>query len=217
MKPLDLARWIITESKQTLSNLELQKVLWFLELKHRIEYGEPLMDGVFSIKICEKTGATLGIINDEIYWEYRRLGASSIKIDAPMQFKEKMGYWYCEKKVGWIGWMDKNIRWLCAIKYFCLVDAMFKKGGLVEKRLRNNDQSDIKEYEIGKEAKKMFGDGGYMVIDKPKYRVVEDVDIEKPKKEYASISFKRIFFISFFAWIFWRVLTDCIFAGFGSY
>lgn len=164
MKPLELARWIITVSGESLSNLELQKVLWFLELKHRIEYSKPLMDGVFSITIAKESGATLGIINKEIYWEYRNFGSSSIYIDNPMTFKEKMGYCYYEKKVGWIGWIDKNIRDLCLLKYFCLVDAMYRKGGLVQERLETKCDSDIKDYEIEREAIEVFGSRGCLEI-----------------------------------------------------
>lgn len=214
MKPLHLARWIITESKQSLSNLEIQMVLWFLELKHRVEYGKPLLDGDFVIKGDETL--SLGIVNMEIYREYRCFGANSIYIDNPMSFKEKMGE-YEEKKVGWIGWIDKNIRNLSMLKYFTLKAVMFRYDGLVYRKKKEKNFSRIKSFEIEREAEYIFGKRGVLRIEKPKIEMSSEKTIStthtyKPNENLCKTDKKigileRVLWVVFFAWIFWSILN----------
>ncbi len=71
MKAQDLAQYIINSSKCGISNLELQKILYFVVLKHYKDTGEYLLDENFE-------AWQFGAIVYDVYLFYRDYGANSI-------------------------------------------------------------------------------------------------------------------------------------------
>ena len=71
MKAQDLAQYIINHSNKGISNLELQKILYFVVLKHYKDTGEYLLDENFE-------AWQFGAIVYDVYLFYRDYGANSI-------------------------------------------------------------------------------------------------------------------------------------------
>ena len=71
MKGLDLAKYILQNSSERLSNLELQKTMYFAELDYYKSTGRHLLDGDFK-------AWQYGPVVPDVYWEYRNYGASFI-------------------------------------------------------------------------------------------------------------------------------------------
>lgn len=73
---LDLAKYILKRSNKELSNLELQKTLYFTELDYIKKFNEHLIEDEFE-------AWRYGPVSREVYCEYRNYGANSI--DKPEQ------------------------------------------------------------------------------------------------------------------------------------
>ncbi|MDE7174279.1 MAG: DUF4065 domain-containing protein [Helicobacter sp.] len=71
MKGLDLAKYILQNSSERLSNLELQKTMYFAELDYYKTKKKHLLDGDFE-------AWQYGPVVPDVYWEYRNYGASFI-------------------------------------------------------------------------------------------------------------------------------------------
>ncbi len=71
MRALDLAKYIINTSKKGLSNLELQKTMYFVELDYCKNTKKHLVDDDFE-------AWQYGPVVPEVYWKYRNYGACSI-------------------------------------------------------------------------------------------------------------------------------------------
>lgn len=71
MKAQDLAQYIINRSSKGISNLELQKILYFVVLKHYKDTGEYLVDENFE-------AWQFGAIIYSVYMAYRNYGANNI-------------------------------------------------------------------------------------------------------------------------------------------
>ena len=68
---LELAKYILKESSKDLSNLELQKTLYFTELDYIKEFGKSLISNDFE-------AWQYGPVVRDVYCEYRNYGANSI-------------------------------------------------------------------------------------------------------------------------------------------
>ncbi|WP_289749022.1 Panacea domain-containing protein, partial [Helicobacter bilis] len=71
MKAKVLAQYIINRSNKGISNIELQKILYFVVLKHYKDIGEYLLDENFE-------AWQFGAIIYSVYRDYRSYGANSI-------------------------------------------------------------------------------------------------------------------------------------------
>ena len=85
MKALELADYIINTSPKDLSNLELQKTMYFVELDYCKQTGKSLIDEDFE-------AWDYGPVVPEVYREFRDYGAESIdrtsKISIPKDIKK---------------------------------------------------------------------------------------------------------------------------------
>lgn len=78
-EPMNVANYIIErakERKKPISNLHLQKVLYFLQAAFLVEYGEPIINGEFS-------RWSYGPVLKKVYVSYKDNGSSSIEDLAP--------------------------------------------------------------------------------------------------------------------------------------
>lgn len=77
MKALDLARYILTKCKkdvQPINNLELQKILYYVQYKFLAKYGKPLFDDDFEAR-------KFGPVVPDVYCAYSHMGAFKIGAD----------------------------------------------------------------------------------------------------------------------------------------
>ena len=78
-EPMSVANYIIErakEKKKPISNLHLQKVLYFLQAAFLVEYGKPIINGEFS-------RWSYGPVIKKVYGSYKDNGSSSIEDLAP--------------------------------------------------------------------------------------------------------------------------------------
>ncbi|EUJ41990.1 Panacea domain-containing protein [Brochothrix campestris] len=68
---LDIAKYIIGKSEGGISNLRLQKTMYFLQGEYLAEYGKPLFDD-----IIEKW--RLGPVTPSVYYNYNQFGSNPI-------------------------------------------------------------------------------------------------------------------------------------------
>lgn len=77
MKAMDVARYILTKSNkdgQPISNLQLQKMLYYIQYEFLTNYGKPLFDDDFE---AWKFGPVIPVV----YYEYSHMGAFRIGAD----------------------------------------------------------------------------------------------------------------------------------------
>lgn len=83
MKALELADYIINTSPKDLSNLELQKTMYFVELDYCKQTGKSLIDEDFE-------AWDYGPVVPEVYREFRDYGAESIDRTNKMSISEEI-------------------------------------------------------------------------------------------------------------------------------
>ena len=71
IRPLDMAGYVLSRSKKGLSNLELQKILYFIQLEFLHKFNKVIIDDVFE-------AWQFGPIIKCVYLEFRDYGANSI-------------------------------------------------------------------------------------------------------------------------------------------
>ncbi|MCD8213112.1 MAG: DUF4065 domain-containing protein [Campylobacter sp.] len=74
MKALDVARYILTKCNkdgQPISNLQLQKILYYAQYEFLVNYGKPLFDDDFA-------AWKFGPVIPSVYYEYSHMGAFKI-------------------------------------------------------------------------------------------------------------------------------------------
>lgn len=136
---LELSKYILKESSKDLSNLELQKTLYFTELDYIKEFGEHLISDDFE-------AWQYGPVVREVYCEYRNYGANSI--DRPE--KETLSKKLKEKELGII---NKSIEKCNKESYWNLVEKSCKKGSAWEKSFKEDKKEIISKELIKEEAK----------------------------------------------------------------
>ncbi|HDZ5007866.1 TPA: DUF4065 domain-containing protein [Campylobacter jejuni] len=135
---LDLAKYILKKSNKELSNLELQKTLYFTELDYIKKFNEHLIKDEFE-------AWKYGPVSREVYCEYRNYGANSI--DKPEQ--ENLSSILDKDELDVI---DTAINNCNQETYWDLVERSHKKGGAWEKSFKEDSKEIIKKELIKKEA-----------------------------------------------------------------
>ncbi|HDZ4932911.1 DUF4065 domain-containing protein [Campylobacter jejuni] len=135
---LDLAKYILKKSNKELSNLELQKTLYFTELDYIKKFNKHLIKDEFE-------AWKYGPVSREVYCEYRNYGANSI--DKPEQ--ENLSSILDKDKLDVI---DTAINNCNQETYWDLVERSHKKGGAWEKSFKEDSKEIIKKELIKKEA-----------------------------------------------------------------
>ncbi|EFC31810.1 hypothetical protein C414_000470009 [Campylobacter jejuni subsp. jejuni 414] len=135
---LDLAKYILKKSNKELSNLELQKTLYFTELDYIKKFNKHLIKDEFE-------AWKYGPVSREVYCEYRNYGANSI--DKPEQ--ENLSGILDKDELDVI---DTAINNCNQETYWDLVERSHKKGGAWEKSFKEDSKEIIKKELIKKEA-----------------------------------------------------------------
>ena len=135
MKALEVARYILKNSSKDLSNLELQKTLYFSEINYIKKYKKHLIDDDFE-------AWQFGPVLREVYYEYRHYGANSI--DKPKEEIE------LDDDIKMI--LNKTIEECNQKSYWKLVDESHKKGGAWEQCFDENIKKIIPKEKIKQEA-----------------------------------------------------------------
>lgn len=128
MKALDLAKYILKNSGKDYSNLELQKILYFVNLAYVRDTGKFLIDEDFE---AWKFGAVIS----DVYLEYKNYGASSIALP-PDDIKLNISSG--EKEI-----VDNAIKECGKQSYWQLVEKSHKKGGAWDKSYEENKRNKI--------------------------------------------------------------------------
>lgn len=159
IKPIKLARWIITESaKGGRSNLEIQKTMWVLELVWRFQRKEPLIDGKFEFWWV-RDGEKMGAIIEKVWRRYLPYGADSVW-DKPLALEKKLKIGFSRED---IALLDRMIFNLSQIPYYKLVALMWRENGIVRSREENRKiKKSIKAYELEKEAEEIMSDKKFL-------------------------------------------------------
>lgn len=136
MEALDVAKYILQESNKRLSNLELQKTLYFATLDFYRKHKKLLVD--------EFEAWQYGPVSRKVYYEYRHYGASSIErpIGVDLELSEE------EKKT-----LKASIENCNKKTYWDLVQASHKEGGAWYKAYDEKVKNHIPIEDIKKEAK----------------------------------------------------------------
>lgn len=126
MKALDVAKYILQESSKRLSNLELQKTLYFATLDFYREHKKMLVDKFEAWQY--------GPVSREVYYEYRHYGASPIEkpTDIELDLSEE------EKNT-----LRKSIEKCNKTTYWDLVQKSHKEGGAWHQAYDENTKNNI--------------------------------------------------------------------------
>ena len=112
MKAQDLAKYIINNSERRVSNLELQKIIYFIVLKHYKQAGEYLLDEDFEAWI-------FGAVIPNLYLKYKSYGANSIdKTSEKIEIEESIR-----------NEIDFVLSKISNYNYWDLVGILHKRGG----------------------------------------------------------------------------------------
>lgn len=135
-KALDVAKFILQESEKGLSNLELQKTLYFAELDYRRKYNEALVSDDFE-------AWKYGPVSREVYKEYCAYGADSIAKpqNAELNLAE-------ERKQTIRDSISKSGN----VPYWQLVEKSHRKGGAWAETYDENTKKVMKKEDIAQEA-----------------------------------------------------------------
>lgn len=136
---LELAKYILKESSKDLSNLELQKTLYFTELDYIKEFDKHLISDDFE-------AWQYGPVAREVYVEYRNYGANSI--DKPE--KEIISKELTEKELKII---NQSIEKCNKESYWNLVEKSHKTGGAWDRSFKEDKKETIDKKLIEDEAK----------------------------------------------------------------
>ncbi|WP_104721381.1 Panacea domain-containing protein [Helicobacter mesocricetorum] len=136
---LELAKYILKVSDKDLSNLELQKTLYFTELDYIKEFDEPLISDDFE-------AWKYGPVAREVYVEYRNYGANSI--DKPE--KETLSKKLTKEQLGII---NQSIEKCNKESYWNLVEKSHKKDGAWDRSFKEDKKEIISKELIKEEAK----------------------------------------------------------------
>lgn len=151
MKGLDLAKWIIVDSISSKSNLEINRIMWFLELTWRVTYGVRLVDEGFIIK------DRLGFICNPVYSYYIAWGADGInKSTMRFGFGEKLE---CRWHNNQISFLDRLIFGYSKLEYHKFVGWMWRDGGLLKRRYDVGNFYSLSSEEIDREARELLSLG----------------------------------------------------------
>ncbi|EAH9416255.1 Panacea domain-containing protein [Campylobacter lari] len=138
---LDLAKYILYKSDKDLSNLELQKTLYFTELDYIKKFDKHLINDDFE-------AWKYGPVARDVYCEYRNYGANSI--DKPND-EIQLNLDNDELEI-----INDSIKKCNKQSYWILVEKSHKKGGAWEQSFKENKKEIIDKKLIKQEAKNEF-------------------------------------------------------------
>ncbi|EGK8008461.1 DUF4065 domain-containing protein [Campylobacter lari] len=138
---LDLAKYILYKSDKDLSNLELQKTLYFTELDYIKKFDKHLINDDFE-------AWKYGPVARDVYCEYRNYGANSI--DKP---NEEIQLNLDNDELDTI---NDSIKKCNKQSYWILVEKSHRKGGAWEQSFKENKKEIIDKKLIKQEAKNEF-------------------------------------------------------------
>lgn len=136
---LELAKYILRHSSKDLSNLELQKTLYFTELDYVKKFDKHLISDDFE-------AWQYGPVAREVYCEYRNYGANSIDKPEKETLSQKL-----EKNE--LEVINQSIEKCNKESYWNLVEKSHKKGGAWDKSFKEDRKEIINKDLIKKEAK----------------------------------------------------------------
>ena len=137
---LELAKYILKNSKENLSNLELQKTLYFTELDYIKKFDKHLIKDDFE-------AWKYGPVSRGVYYEYRNYGANSIDKPESEDLSKNLNKEELDS-------INKSIEKCNDKGYWKLVEESHKKGGAWEKSFNENTKEIIDKKLIKEEAKK---------------------------------------------------------------
>lgn len=141
-KALDVAKFILQESEKGLSNLELQKTLYFVALDFCRKYEKHLLSDDFE-------AWQFGPVVREVYYEYRNYGANSIdKPEQPISLNLK------DEESTLI---KQTIKACNSHPYWELVKKSHREGGAWSRVYVEGEKNIIKKEYILDEARKFNG------------------------------------------------------------
>ncbi len=135
---LELAKYILKTSDKELSNLELQKTLYFTELDYIEKFDKHLIEDEFE-------AWRYGPVAREVYWEYRNYGANSI--EKPQENIILEGLSQDELEV-----INNTIKECNRQTYWKLVEKSHKEGGAWQKSFQDGKKQIIDKTLIKQEA-----------------------------------------------------------------
>ncbi|EAK9869580.1 DUF4065 domain-containing protein [Campylobacter lari] len=138
---LDLAKYILYKSDKDLSNLELQKTLYFTELDYIKKFDKHLISDDFE-------AWKYGPVARDVYCEYRNYGANSI--DKPND-EIQLNLDNEELEI-----IDNSIQKCNKQSYWILVEKSHRKDGAWEQSFKENKKEVINKELIKQEAKNEF-------------------------------------------------------------
>ncbi|STQ86871.1 DUF4065 domain-containing protein [Helicobacter muridarum] len=139
IRALELAKYILKKSDKDLSNLELQKTLYFTELDYIKEFDKHL--------ICDDFEAwKYGPVVREVYYEYRNYGANSIDKPEKEIISEKL----TKKELDII---NQSIDKCNQESYWNLVEKSHREGGAWDKSFKEDKKEIINKKLLKDEAK----------------------------------------------------------------
>ncbi|GAA6797481.1 DUF4065 domain-containing protein [Helicobacter pylori] len=140
---LELAKYILKHSNKELSNLELQKTLYFTELDYIKKFDKHLVSDDFE-------AWKYGSVAREVYYEYRNYGANSI--DKPKE--ETLSQDLREDELETI---NRSIEKCNEKSYWDLVKESHKEDGAWHKSFKEDRKEIISKDLIKQEAKQANG------------------------------------------------------------
>lgn len=135
----ELAKYILRHSSKDLSNLELQKTLYFTELDYIKEFDKHLISDDFE-------AWQYGPVAREVYCEYRNYGANSIDKPEKETLSQKL-------KKNELKVINQSIEKCNKESYWNLVEKSHKKNGAWDKSFKEDKKEIINKDLIKKEAK----------------------------------------------------------------
>jgi len=136
---LELAKYILKNSKEELSNLELQKTLYFTELDYIKEFDKHLISDEFE-------AWQYGPVAREVYYKYRNYGANSIDKPEEETLTKKLTKEELEI-------INQAIEKCNKESYWNLVEKSHKKNGAWARSFKEDKKEIISKSLIKEEAK----------------------------------------------------------------
>lgn len=143
MKSLELAKYILGKSTKDLSNLELQKTLYFTEIEYIKKFDKHLIDDDFE-------AWQYGPVAKDVYWEYRNYGANSINKPQDKEIRAISNKLNNEEQEI----INKTIEDCNKQTYWNLVEKSHKEGGAWKRSYKENEKRIIDKASIKEEAKR---------------------------------------------------------------
>lgn len=146
MLATDLANYILKNAGKRLSNLELQRYLYIVEIEYIKKFNKHLIDDDFVAWVY-------GPIAEDVYWKYRDYGANSIKIPKYEEVEKVLNQLNDDKQNN----IKASIKYCDNKTYYELVEITNNESGAWYKTFEDKKRYAIDKKLIFKEAKSVGG------------------------------------------------------------